>query len=170
MYHGLCLDDMSTLIRGYWSKYLQQFGSTWNKGWSVYQRQEYRITSPSCSVPCKAPSSLHSSCPFEPLNNHFFFFKNSHFCEKSQVSSTTELKLFEVFILFGHLVWKADSFPFADAGKDWGQEEKGVIEDEMVGWHHRRDGHAFEHAPGDGEGHRSLTGYSSWGRRESDMT
>ena len=45
-----------------------------------------------------------------------------------------------------------------------------MIEDEMVGWHHRRGGHAFEHAPGDGEGHGSLTGYSSWGRRESDMT
>ena len=39
-----------------------------------------------------------------------------------------------------------------DAGRDWGQEEKGTIEDEMVGWHHRLDGHEFEQAPGDGEG------------------
>ena len=31
-----------------------------------------------------------------------------------------------------------------DAGKDWGQEEKGMTEDEMVGWHHRLDGHGFE--------------------------
>jgi len=32
----------------------------------------------------------------------------------------------------------------ADAGKDWRQEEKGMTEDEMVGWHHRLDGHEFE--------------------------
>ena len=41
-----------------------------------------------------------------------------------------------------------------DAGKDWGQEEKGMAEDEMVGWHHRLNGHEFERAPGisDGQG------------------
>ena len=39
-----------------------------------------------------------------------------------------------------------------DAGKDWGQEEKGVTEDEMVGWHHWLNGHEFEQAPGDSEG------------------
>ena len=37
-------------------------------------------------------------------------------------------------------------------GKDWRQEEKGMTEDEMVGWHHQLHGHAFEQAPGDGEG------------------
>ena len=39
-----------------------------------------------------------------------------------------------------------------DAGKDWRQEEKGMTEDEMVGWHHQLNGHEFEQAPGDGEG------------------
>ena len=43
-----------------------------------------------------------------------------------------------------------------DAGKDWGQEEKGTTEDERVGWHHWLDGHEFEQAPGDGEGQGSL--------------
>ena len=43
-------------------------------------------------------------------------------------------------------------------------------EDEMVGWHHRLDGHEFEQALGDGEGQRSLACCSPWGRRESDMT
>ena len=38
-----------------------------------------------------------------------------------------------------------------EAGKDWGQEEKGTAEDEMVGWHHWFNGHEFEEAPGDGE-------------------
>ena len=43
-----------------------------------------------------------------------------------------------------------------DAGKDWGQEEKGTTEDEMVGWHHRLNGHEFEQTPGDGEGQESM--------------
>ena len=45
-----------------------------------------------------------------------------------------------------------------------------MTEDEMVGWHHRRDGHEFEQAPGDGEGQGSLVCCSPWGRKESDMT
>ena len=43
-----------------------------------------------------------------------------------------------------------------DAGKDWGQEEKGMTEDEMVGWHHQLDGHELEQASGVGYGQRSL--------------
>ena len=39
----------------------------------------------------------------------------------------------------------------SDGGRDWGQEEKGMTEDERVGWHHGLNGHEFEHAPGDGE-------------------
>ena len=45
-----------------------------------------------------------------------------------------------------------------------------TAEDEVVGWHHQLDGHVFEQALGDGEGQGSLTGYSPWGRKESDMT
>ena len=52
-----------------------------------------------------------------------------------------------------------------DAGKDWGQEEKGVAEDEMVGWHHWLNGHEFEQTPGDSRGQRSLACRSLWGRR-----
>ena len=57
-----------------------------------------------------------------------------------------------------------------DAGKDWRQEEKGTTEGEMVGWHHRVDGHEFEQAPGVGDGQGSLVCCSQWGRKESDMT
>ena len=57
-----------------------------------------------------------------------------------------------------------------DAGKDWGQEEKGTTEAEMVGWHHWLNGHEFEQAQGDSEGHRSLTCCSPWGHEASDMT
>ena len=47
-----------------------------------------------------------------------------------------------------------------DAGKDWGQEEKWVTEDKMVGWHHWLNGHEFEQIPGDGEGQASLASCS----------
>ena len=56
-----------------------------------------------------------------------------------------------------------------DAGKDWGQE-KGTTEDEMVGWHHRLNGHEFEQTLGDGEGQVSLVCCRPWGQKESDMT
>ena len=57
-----------------------------------------------------------------------------------------------------------------DAGKDWRQEEKGTAEDEMVGWHHRVDGHEFEQAPGVGDGQGSLEYCSPWGLKESSTT
>ena len=53
-----------------------------------------------------------------------------------------------------------------DAGKDWGQEEKGVTEGEMVGWHHRLEGHEFEQTLGDSEGQGWLAGCSPWGCKE----
>ena len=58
----------------------------------------------------------------------------------------------------------------SDAEKNWRQEEKGVTEDEMVGWHHWLNGHEFQQAPGDGEGQGSLACCSPWGHKESDMT
>ena len=45
---------------------------------------------------------------------------------------------------FGHLMQRVDSLEDSDAGRDWGQEEKGMTEDEMAGWHHRLYGHEFE--------------------------
>ena len=57
-----------------------------------------------------------------------------------------------------------------DAGKDGRQEEKGVTEDEMVGWHHRLNGHEFEQAPAVVDGQGGLARCSPWGRKESDMT
>ena len=49
-------------------------------------------------------------------------------------------------------------------------KEKGMTEDEMVGWHHRLNGHEFEQAPGDSAGQGSLLCCGPWGHRESDMT
>jgi len=63
------------------------------------------------------------------------------------------------------LIWKDP-----DAGKDWGQEEKGTTEDEMVGWHHRLNGHGFGWNPGFGDAQGGLVCWGSWGRKESDTT
>ena len=57
-----------------------------------------------------------------------------------------------------------------DAGRDWWQEEKGMTEDEMAGWHHELDGHESEWTPGDGDGQGGLACCVSWGHKESDMT
>ena len=55
-------------------------------------------------------------------------------------------------------------------GKDRRQEEKGMTEDEMVGWHHQLNRHKFQQALGDDEGQGSLVCCSPWGRKESDTT
>ena len=57
-----------------------------------------------------------------------------------------------------------------DAGKDWGQEEKGMTEDEMVGWHHRLNGHGFVGTLGFGDRRGGLACCSSWVCKVSDMT
>ena len=75
------------------------------------------------------------------------------------------------FQYFGHLMWRADSFEKTlNAGKDWGQEEKGMTEDEMVRWHHQLNGHGFGWTPGVGDGQGGLACCSSWGLKESDTT
>ena len=58
----------------------------------------------------------------------------------------------------------------SDAGRDWGQEEKGRTEDEMAGWHHRLDGREFEWTPGVGDGQGGLACCGSWGHKEFDTT
>ena len=57
-----------------------------------------------------------------------------------------------------------------DDGKDWGQEKKGAIEDEMVGWHHWLTGHEFEQTKGDGEVQETLLCHSPQGHKELDTT
>ena len=57
-----------------------------------------------------------------------------------------------------------------DGRKDWRQEERGITEDEMIGWHHRLDGHEFEKALRVGDGQGSLACCSPWGHKESDIT
>ena len=63
------------------------------------------------------------------------------------------------------LIWKDP-----DAGKDWGQEEKGTTENEMVGWHYHLNGHGSGWTPGVGDRQGGLACCGSWGRKESNTT
>ena len=69
---------------------------------------------------------------------------------------------------FGHLMQRADSLEETLMLER--QEEKGVTEDEMVGWHYQFDGHEFEQTPGDSGEQRSLACCSPWGHKELDVT
>ena len=63
------------------------------------------------------------------------------------------------------LIWKVP-----EDGEDWGQEDKAMTEDEMIGWHHRHNGHGFGWTPRVGDGQGGLACCSSWGLKESGMT
>ena len=71
---------------------------------------------------------------------------------------------------FGHLMQRVDSLEKTDAGRDWGQEEKGMTEDEMAAWHHQLNEHEFGWTPGVGDGQGGLACCDSWDRKESDTT
>ena len=58
----------------------------------------------------------------------------------------------------------------SDAGRGWGQEEKGMTEDETVGWHHQLNGHEFELTPRVANGQGGLACCRPWGHKESDTT
>ena len=68
------------------------------------------------------------------------------------------------------LLWPPDAKSWLvgkdpDTGRDWGQEEKGTIEDEMAGWHQQLDGYEFEQTLGVGDGQEGLACCNSWSRR-----
>ena len=72
---------------------------------------------------------------------------------------------------FGHLMQRVDSLEKTLMLRGiGGQEEKGMTEDEMVGWHHQLNGHEFGWTPGVGDGQGGLACCDSWGHKESDTT
>ena len=72
---------------------------------------------------------------------------------------------------FGHLMQRVDSLEKTlMLGRGWGQEEKGMTEDEMAGWHHRLDGHESEQTPGVGDRQGGLACCDSWGCKELDTS
>ena len=114
-------------------------------------------------------SSIYLGTPESPLD--------------SKEVQPVNLKRNQPFILIGStdaeaealVFWSSDANSWLigkvlDAGKDWGQKEKRVTEDEMVGRHHWCKGHKLGQILGDGEGHGGLVWCSPWGLKESDMT
>ena len=100
-----------------------------------------------------------------------------------QGNQTSQLKGNQYWIFIGRtdaeaqspVLWPPDAKTwligkYPNAGNDGRQEEKGMTEDEMVGWHHWLNEHEFEQAPGVGDGQGSLVCCSPWGCKESNMT
>ena len=94
---------------------------------------------------------------------------------------TKEIKSVSPWIFIGRteaeapILWSPDVKSWftgkdPDARKEWGQEEKGTREDEMIRWHHWLHGHEFEQTPGNSEGQGSLVCWSPWGHEELDRT
>ena len=100
--------------------------------------------------------------------------RRSNLCILKEISpgiSLEEMMLKLKLQYFGHLMRRADSFEKTpDAGKDWGQEEKGMTEDEMSGWHHWLDGRESQWTPGAGDGQGGLVCCSPWGHRVGHTT
>ena len=105
----------------------------------------------------ESPLDCKEIQPVHPKEDHFWIFIG-----RTDVQAETAI------------LWPPDakSQPIRndpDPGKDWRQEEKETIEDEMVGWHHRLNGHEFEQTPGVGDGQGSLACCSPWGHKELDI-
>ena len=96
--------------------------------------------------------------PINPKGNQSWIFIG-------RTDAEAETPIFWPLYVKNWLIWKDP-----DAVKDWGQEEKGMKEDEMVGWHHQLDGHEFEQTLGDSEWQGSLACCSPWGCKELDTT
>ena len=109
-----------------------------------------------------------------PIINCHFVIAETLFFDFFQVSYPFSLSRI-VFILKLIKFLKQKSYSWLigedfDAGRDWGQEEKGTTRDEMAGWHHGLDGCNSEWTPGVGNGQGGLACCDSWGRKESDTT
>ena len=101
----------------------------------------------------ESPSDCKEIQPVHPKGNQSWIFIGRTDVEaETPILWTPDVK--------NWIIWKDP-----DAGKDWRQEEKGMTEDEMVGWHHRLNGHEFGWAPGVGDGPGGLACCSPWGHR-----
>ena len=117
--------------------------------------------------------NLWSCCLFFFSSNALHYIFTLHFWHiPSYLSVSLEGWLFSATSALGkkqkHTSSSIGKAP--DAQKDWRQEEKGMTEDEMVGWYHRLDGHEFNQTLGVGDGQGGLACCSPWVCKESDMT
>ena len=140
----------------------QSYGfSISHERWTIKKAKHWRIDAFEFVVlekTLESPLDCKEIQPVHPKGNQSWIFVE-------RTDAEAEAPILCPLDMKNWLIWKDP-----DAGKDWRQEEKGMTEDEMVGWHHRLDGHEFEQALGAGDGQGSLACCSPWGRKESDTT
>ena len=127
-------------------------------------------------LPCLSPTpgTYSNSCPLSQWCHPTISSIVIPFSCSQSFPASGFFQMSQLFIWGGLSIWPLHAKSWligkdSDARRDWGQE-KGMTEDEMVGWHHWLNGHEFEWTLGDGDGQGGLACYNSWGRKESDMT
>ena len=128
------------------------------ESWTVKKAECRRIDTFELEKTLKSPLDCKEIQPVHPKGDQFWVFIG-----RTDVEAETPI------------LWPPDVKSWLiikdpDAGEDWGQEEKGMTEDEMVGWHHRLNGHGFGWTPGVGDGQEALACCHSWGHKESNTT
>ena len=130
------------------------------ESWTIKKAECWRMMLLNCGVGEDSWESLglQGIQPVNPKGNQSWIFTG-------RTDAKTEAPVLWPPNVKSWVIWKDP-----DAGKHWRQEEIGMTEDEMVGWHNLLNGHEFKQALGDHEGQGSLAWCSPWGHRESDMT
>ena len=126
--------------------------------WRKLSAEELMFLNCGVEEDCWEPLDCKEIQPVHPKDDQSWVF-----IERTDVEAETPILLSPYM-----KSWLIGKYP--DAGRHWGQEEKGTTGDEMAGWHHWLDGHESEWTPGVGDGQGGLVCCNSWGRKESDMT
>ena len=140
---------------GRWRDYFNKLAHAMMKAWCFWTVVlEKTLESP---LDCKAIQPVH------PKRDQSWVFIRT--CPGCSLDVEAETPILWPPDAKSWLIWKDP-----DVEKDWGQEEKGMTEDELVGWHHQLIGHGFGWTPGVGDGQQGLVCCSLWGRKELDTT
>ena len=130
------------------------------ESWTIKKAEHQRMVLLNCGIEktLDSPLDCKEIKPVHPKGNQSWIFIG-----RTDVEAETPI------------LWPPDAKSWLiwedpGAGKDWGQEEKGTTEDEMVGWHHQLNGHGFGWTLGVGDGQGGLVCCSPWGHKESDTT
>ena len=130
------------------------------ESWTIKKAEPQRIDAFElwCGRSLESPLGCKEIQPVHPKGNESWIFIG-------RTGAETETTILSPPDVKSWLIWKDP-----DAGKDWGEEEKGTTEDEMVGRHHQHNGHGFGWTLRIGDGQGGLAYCSSWGGKKSDTT
>ena len=138
---------------GFSSSHVWMWELDYKESWEL---KNWRFLTVVLEKPLESPLDCQEIKPVNPKGNQSWIFTG-------RTNAEAETPILWPPDAKNWLIWKDP-----DAGKDWRREEKGMMEDEMVGWHHWFNGHEFEQAPGVGDEQGSLACCSSWGCKQSD--